>query len=369
MPTIRDFKKGDPTKGFVVGKTKNNPRKWFKTLKDAELFVSTQQREPLESSQLFERKNELLRALERCQEMGVELDEVLDFYARHGAKRGTPTLANVVSALVTEKEQANRSEGYIADLKVKFSSFGKHVGADTKIADITADQISDYIYEANSGLNEVSKLNHIRVLAVLFNYAEKKRFISFNPVSEITKPKKKKSAPKIVTPEDFTILLNRCLKRKWHDRLAVFVMVGFCGVRMEEASKLNWADINLSTKKVRVSEDIAKLGSHRIIPIPVNAMAWLKAVHDARRTGPIITPNWKNLCRSAIRFSHINCPKNSIRHSYCSYALAAGWALADVIAWMGHNGSPAMINRQYRELVETEAALKFWGIRPSSSKH
>ena len=81
------------------------------------------------------------------------------------------------------------------------------------------------------------------------------------------------------------------------------------------------------------------VNSHKTSPLPVG--------EDKRRTGPIIGSNWRMMLRSAIRSSRIDYRQNSIRHSFCSYAIAAGWPLADVIAYMGHGGSPSMIHSHY----------------------
>jgi len=79
--------------------------------------------------------------------------------------------------------------------------------------------------------------------------------------------------------------------------------------------------------------------------IPPNAMRWLEAVRDRRRSGQIAGAKWKFLIRSSIRSAKIPYEKNCIRHSFCSYALAGGWSLADVVAYMGHNGSEKHVHQ------------------------
>ena len=124
--------------------------------------------------------------------------------------------------------------------------------------------------------------------------------------------------------------------------------MGFCGIRVEEASKLKWSNLQLDRKIVEVPDTVAKKSAFRNNVIPPNAMEWLRAVEDKRRTGPIIGTNWRTLLRSAIRFCGIDYQKNCIRHSFCSYALVAGWSLADVVSYMGHGGSPTMVFSHYR---------------------
>ena len=74
--------------------------------------------------------------------------------------------------------------------------------------------------------------------------------------------------------------------------------------------------------------------------------------------------NRKVFIRSSIRSAKAPCPKNCIRRSFCSYALAVGWSLADVIAYMRHSGSPSMIFTHDRNVVSAEDGMKWFEIVP-----
>lgn len=87
-------------------------------------------------------------------------------------------------------------------------------------------------------------------------------------------------------------------------------------------------------------------------------------VADQRRKGPLIGPRWRNQLRSAVVSSKIPYEKNSIRHSFCSYALAAGWPLVEVVQMMGHGGSPTMVFSHYRNVVSEEDGKRWFAIVP-----
>jgi integrase len=154
------------------------------------------------------------------------------------------------------------------------------------------------------------------------------------------------------------------MEHHWSERLVVFVLVGFCGIRTEEASRLKWSNIQLENKIVEVPATVAKKARFRNNPIPVNASKWLALVEDKRRTGPIIGSTWECQLRSAIAASRITYHQNAIRHSFCSYAIGAGWPLADVIAYMGHSGSPSMIYSHYRNVVSADDGKRWFSIVP-----
>ncbi len=342
-------------------------RKFHKTYEDAQAYIKSEQSENLGTGELHRQKAEIIFALQRLGKVNATINDAVEFYLKHGARKGNPTYQTVVDELLAEKTQVSRSPNYLTDLGDKFTTFGKHLGAETKLGDITSEQISKYVYVVRNGLSATTKANYLRVLSVLFNYGIKKQYLSINPCENVERPTKKFHAPKVLTPEDFTKLLDRCYQNKWHDRIAIFVLVGFCGIRVEEAQKLKWTDIDMENKKVMVPADVAKKARFRRNVIPANAMAWLESIYDARRKGLIIGANAKTLLASAIRFSHIGYSQNCLRHSFCSYALENGMPLADVVSMMGHAGSPAVIHSNYRNLVEPKAAKKWWAIVPSQS--
>lgn len=341
-------------------------RKFFKTPSGAQAFIDSKESEDIDVGEVYRDPHRIIACVQRLREWGANIEQATEFYLKHGVVKGYPTVASLAEQLIKDKEQAGKKSTYLADLKAKYGVFVKYIGVETKVADVTTAQIKDFVYVKCAGQGKVTILNNIRCLAILFNYAITNKYLSdeLNPVDPIERPDPPKKKPAVISPEDFATLLNRCLKNKWYDRVTILVLVGFCGVRMEEASKMSWSDINMKAGKVTVSEDIAKKGRHRINRIPANAMKWLEACYDARRTGRIIGDNWKNLIRSAIRFSHITYKKNGPRHSFCSYALAESWPLADVVAYMGHIGSPALVHSYYKEIVEESDAHKWWAIVP-----
>lgn len=370
MATIRLFNKADPSKGWIVESTVNGKRtrRFVKTEAEAKAALETTSTDNVAATAIFEQKNEVLHALDRCKKMNTTITDVVDFYEKHCANKSNPAVEKVVQSLLAERRQAGCKNSYLETLNRHFSKLVAHVGASTPLGDITTDQIREFVYLSHSHVNEVTKLNLIRNLSVLFNYGINQNLIGINPMGKkLAKPKAKFKVPAVMSPADFNTLLHRCYRKGWYDRLTIFVLIGFCGVRTEEASNLTWADISYDEKRVLVPADVAKKMGFRRNNIPPNAMAWLEAVRDNRRTGPIIGSNFVNLLRSAVRFAHIKHTKNCIRHSFCSYALEAGWSLEDVIAYMGHNGSPAMVATHYRNVVSKADADAWWAIVPPTA--
>lgn len=369
MASVREWKKGDPTKGFIVDYKADGKRQrtLFQTKEEAGAFLESLGKDRIGSEVLIEHRSEFIMSYERCLKMGVSLEEVVAFYEKHGKTKSNPRLGQVVTELLKIKREAGRKATYLKSLYWHYDKLQKYVGPNTLIQSITVRQIKDFIWKKHGGANATTKRNLIRNLSVLYNYAIEKGYTGINPLDQVEKPRVLTEAPNILSPEDFQTLLNRCLENDWDDRIAVFLLVGFCGVRREEASQLEWSNIDMENAKVLVPASVAKKGNWRRNEIPPNAMEWFRRIEDKRRHGHIIGSNWTSLLRTAIRFSHISHTKNCLRHSYCSYALEAGWPIEKVVASMGH-WDVDMVKNHYRNVVDTEPARKWWAIVPPPAK-
>lgn len=342
-------------------------RKFFKTYADAQAWIGAEDERKVDERALFSQKHSILVCIQRLQEVGADLQTATDFFLRHGARKTNPTVANAVDELYETKKKLGLSEIYLSGLHARLSDFVGTVGHNALLADITSDQIFDYVYEQNKQLNAVSQKNIIRILSVLYNYAISKNMVGMNPLDHVYRKKVLWEVPSILSAEDFEKLMHRCYAKNWKDRAAIFALVGFCGVRREEACKLTWNDINFELGTVTVPARIAKKGSYRHNKIPENALQWLKWAQDGRKT-QIIGDNGKILLRVAIRFAKIAYKKNALRHSFCSYALADNWTKEKVGEYMGHAGGAAKtMYTHYRELVSEASAKKWWAIVPPTA--
>jgi integrase len=369
MATISTLTRGGKVIGFQsnLGRDPHGKarRKFHRSLKEAQAFVEAESSGDLGTGELYQRRAEIMFCLQQLRKVNANLNEAVEFYLKHGAKKGNPPFDDVVKEFLEEKRQAGRRDKYLEGLEDKWSRFSEHLGKGKLIGDITTEQIKDYVYLTRGELGDTTKTDYLRGLSVLFNYGIQKKYIGLNPTKGVTRPNPQFRAPKILSPGDFEILLNRCLKKGWHDRLTIFVLVGFCGIRTEEACKLRWDNIDMENQKVMVPETVAKKARFRRNLIPPNAMKWLEAAHDKRRTGPIIGPNAKRLLNVAVRFAHIGYSQNCLRHSFCSYSIEAGVPVADVAASLGHTESLAVLHAHYRNIVEKKDALQWWNLVPN----
>ncbi|MGA2693153.1 MAG: site-specific integrase [Opitutaceae bacterium] len=340
-------------------------RRFFVRREDAERFVAKHTTTPIPIGELWERRAEILYAFERLRPLGTNLTDAVTFYLGHrGSALGQAQLREVVDEFLREKLQSGRSQQYDRVMRRCFSQFLEHIGVDRRVGEISREEITDYVYKTNKRLSPISKKNVLTNLSVLFNFTVRRDLLKENPVEKIDRPIVPFKKPHVLIPTDFERLLRTCYNNGWNDRLTIFVLVGFCGIRTEEGSRLKWSNVQLDRQIIEVPATVAKKASFRNNRIPPNAMDWLRLVEDKRRTGSIIGPTWESQLRTAIISSRITYHQNAIRHSFCSYAIGAGWSLAEIISYMGHSGSPSVIHSHYRNVVSEEDGKKWFSIVP-----
>lgn len=379
MPIYEELKQDGVSISYIAdagkiwddaAKKERRVKKRFGTREEAEEFLANHSEEPELTGLLYENRIEFLNCYRELKQVNATIGEATHYFIKHGAKRANIPITDLITSLIELKRTTGAKDRYITNLKYNLGKFSNYVGGKTLIGDINSDSIRHYIHVKNRHCSRVTKNNLHVNLSILFNYAVDRNHISFSPLKEIDKLKGGFKKPSIMQPEQFQNLLNYCLENNWVDRVAVFVLIGFCGVRREEASKLKWSHINLNDGLVEIPDDIAKNWSYRTTPISKNASVWLNKIKDKRWTEkPIIGQNWESLLKSAIRNSKTKNSKNSLRHSYASYSLAID-KKAEVIAYrMGHGTDTRMIAAHYRNLnINKKVAIEWWSIIPKGSE-
>ncbi|MBO6524264.1 MAG: tyrosine recombinase XerC [Balneolaceae bacterium] len=128
---------------------------------------------------------------------------------------------------------------------------------------------------SDEGLSKSSIARKVAALRSFFKYSFKRGYITKNPAHLLVVPKKDKSLPKTVTPED----LNRMLEnvdiettRGLQDRAILEVFYG-TGIRVSELVGLNLTDLDLRAGQITVQ---GKGNKERIVPLGDTARDILK---------------------------------------------------------------------------------------------
>jgi len=303
---------------------------------------------------------------------GSLLSTAARFYLeRHPDTLPQITLADAAAEMIELRRKAKASEPYLADLRCRSARFTKTFAAHP--ASVTTADCQRYLdsLEGASG----TKNAYRQVLWRLFAHCESRGYVpcGTNPVSGTqTFNRKREEAVEVWTPEEMAKLLAVAD----HNFLPVLAIGAFAGLRTSEILALDWRDVRLADRTIKVVHRKARCAGTRLAPIPDNLCTWLSPL--AKRTGPVWPrgQEWKERERTITAAQNATAEAagllpwrhNSLRHGFCTYRVAATQDVPRTALEAGNSAST--IFAHYRALA-TEAEGKAWFaiMRPHSSSN
>jgi integrase len=149
----------------------------------------------------------------------------------------------------------------------------------------------------------------------------------------------------------------------------------FCGLRPEEADKLQWSDIDLQKGIVKVDAAASKVRWRRLVYCTPCAVKWLAKAKALNASLPIPRQTRRRaLALMTAKLGLKAWPKDILRHT-CASMLMAEWedrlprrSLSPSRAKPGGQSRrlpwklATILHAHYRELVSRAEARRFWGI-------
>jgi integrase len=305
--------------------------------------------------------SEIIHARDKLAEYGETIPEAVkhrvDYYER--IRRCNVTVAQLSDEVLETRRKDGRSPGYVYDLGVKLRRFCRTFG-DRPVAAVSVEEIDKWLRDL--GNSPKSRADFRANVGVLFSHAERLGIIDKNPVSRTSRPKLVDAPPEIFTVDELRSLLETA-NRVSPDVVPMIAIGAFAGVRNAEIKRLDWSEIDLARQHIEIKAAKAKSARRRIIPIQPNLSAWLRPYTG--RAGRVVPPGSRGKLERVRKESGLaKWPLNGLRHSFASYRLAATADAPRVSHELGHT-SPAMLFSNYRELVHSEEAERYWKIVPA----
>jgi integrase len=209
----------------------------------------------------------------------------------------------------------------------------------------------------------------------LFGYALKIGATSESPLSNIEKPRIKRSRPAILGTKEFQALLKRAFSQSRFDVLNCLVLGGLVGLRPYEVLRLEWTGIQFQTSEIRIEPAWTKTHRARVIPLAANALVWLKliAAHTPKKAGRVMPSEstWNNRWRRWREEQDAPLPltwwvgkDDILRHSYGTYRAAVLRNSHNLAEEMGN--FVAIVRTYYDAVVSPSVARLWWRITPDS---
>lgn len=286
------------------------------------------------------------------------LKDAARFYVKHHTSTSPgKTVPEVVTEFIRSKERDGFSKRYIEDCRARLNAFSSAFSV--KIADVPTGQMQAWLDQLRVGPR--SRNNVRNLIITLFNFGRDRGFLPKNERTEaesLTRSKVVESEIGILKPKQLAALL----KAADPDLVPFIAIGGFAGLRRAELQRLDWEQINLKEKFIRVTAENSKTGQRRLVPIQPNLASWLRPYLVSK--GPVCK-NGKIPYRTTALAGDLQMdwPNNALRHSYASYRLAQCQDTAKVALEMGN--SPTIIFNHYRQLVTPAEAQRWWSLKPA----
>jgi integrase len=304
---------------------------------------------------------EAVKCAQELQSYGKTITDATRYYIDHlDETTRSQTVAYVTSALQSACKADGKSVRYLRDLKYRLGRFANDFGSG-HIAEITTGDIDRWLRELNLG--PVSRNTFRRRLVTLFKFAKTHGWCRTIPAAESTRVREVSEEVGVLTPRELSGLLSVASE----ETLPYWAIGAFAGLRAAEIERLDWADVNLDRRRIKVLAKKAKTAARRLVDIQPNLLKWLRPY--SARTGKVAPENLRvklledrNRAAKAGSLSR-KWPANGLRHSFASYYLARFDDAAKLALQLGHVGQD-IIFRHYREVVTPEEAKRYWNIVP-----
>lgn len=210
------------------------------------------------------------------------------------------------------------------------------------------------------------------VLRRVFDYAVRDGVIQRNPAAGIRLSKVQGNDPRPLTHHDLWRLAGQLTGAR--DRLLVLV-AGYCGLRWGELAALQWADVDLQSRTLRVARayseeaprgEFSPVKDHqaRTVPIPAilaSELAEYKAhsnptglVFPSVNGTPLRNRNWRrDVFDSAVEKLGLRITPHNLRDTAASLAIQEGASVVAVARLLGHESAATTLNH-YAGLFPTD---------------
>ena len=291
-----------------------------------------------------------------------------------GRKRPSkmPTLDDVWADYSETKErEVERKELEARTLAGYTSIYGRVIAptlGQRKVDDIGSGDVSRWIDGIPASPRR--RKNCKAVLSQLMTYALMKEWRTAANPCEVVTVRVKAHEVETLAPERVARLLEECRRHPRHDLLVpYFAAACLAGLRQEETRQLDWSDVHLGEKQIKVWADTSKKKVCRYVDLIPECVAMLKPY---AKTSGIITGDvpgfWRRAwdeARGAAGYALTKAgtkgerwPADCLRHTFASFWLQRHQDKVRLAGLMGNN--VAVIDRHYRRAIPAREAAAFW---------
>ncbi len=266
-------------------------------------------------------------------------------------------LEDFKSYIIVEKNfSKHTAKAYCADVLDFLLWIGEESCEDVNFSKVR--EYLHFIQKFNYKKNTIAR--KIASIRTFYKYLYRERKVDSNPAMNLTSPKRSKSLPKFLTPDEVEEILNNVKMETpsgFRNR-AILELLWATGMRVSELSGLNFGDLNLEHNEIRV---FGKGAKERIILVTDRAKSYLERyintaralipkgfpLEDVSESSPVFINNTgyrlqtktiRNVINETVE--KIALPKkvtpHVFRHSFATHLIENGADLRVVQELLGH---------------------------------
>lgn len=288
----------------------------------------------------------------------ANLEDIANHWLASVRKTSSANVKQAFAGYLKEKEAEGISEGAQSHIKKWVGRFVDGFG-DRDAAAITREDVSGWVRSLDCA--PATRRGHLIKLRSFFSWLIECDKLEKNPCAGVKSPKLIDAEVGIYTLEQGCALFEKNAGQP-RELLGRMALEAFAGLRFSSAQKITAADIKFAERGIVLPAASIKTERRQFIDgLPDNLWEWLKWSQPENWT---MTPRQyleaKSLARVRADLPEI---RNALRHSFCSYHIAAHKDASRTSVILCHT-SPAMLWRHYRGNATEADGLAWFKILP-----
>ena len=337
----------------------------FKTKSDAERFAA---RKRIEANRYGragiglsdDQRTDALKAL-KLLNGNTSMEDAARFLLKHRINvKKQITVEDLYTEYLEGKRNLNRRPTTIKDIQDRL---GRYTRANPKLmlSDVTLDGLEEWL---NKNITTPhAKKAVIGAIKTFFKYAEKRRYIGYNPASLLEAPHVETNyLPTILSTNQVKLIL--CTAMNCDDGIMIpyFSLGIFAGLRPYAIRQLEWKHVDVKNGNVYVPSNICKTKRDRYVDISDNLNSWLTTSPEQHINTIFYS---RSLFNKVIDAAKIKWTQDCMRHTFGSQHYCLHNDALKTANQMGHHGNTNILFRHYKKAVTKKDNEKFWDIIPT----
>lgn len=185
-----------------------------------------------------------------------------------------------------------------------------------------------------TGISHQTANHTIRALKTFLNFSIRRKYLSENPLKEMSKYPMDQKEPRYLSRDEVNLLLREAKSSPIYLTIAIAI---YTGMRQGEILRMDWKDIDFKENVIKVP--ITKTKKFRIIPLHSSLRAILEPSRHAGGLifdGSLRTLEWEftKIKRGMKNVDHFRF--HDLRHTFASLMVRAGVDILTVSKLLGH---------------------------------